>query len=56
MADPLSIAASVAGLLATAGKICSALTTFVLGCVDAPQSARDTLATVEEVRLALEIV
>ncbi|KAK4444564.1 P-loop containing nucleoside triphosphate hydrolase protein [Podospora aff. communis PSN243] len=56
MADPLSIAASVAGLLATSGKICSALSTFISGVVDAPQSARDVLTTVEEMRAALEMV
>lgn len=56
MADPLSIAAAVVGLLATAGKVCSVLSAFVSDVVDAPQTARDTLATVEEVRLALEMV
>lgn len=52
MSDPLSIAASVAGLLATAGTICTTLSSFI----DAPESARAALAAVEEVRLALEMV
>jgi len=56
MADPLSIAASVVGLLATTGKICAALSGFISGVVAAPQSAHDTLATAEEVRVALEMV
>jgi hypothetical protein len=56
MSDPFSIAASVVGLLATAGKICSVLSTFVSAVLDAPRSAREALAAVEELRLALEVV
>jgi hypothetical protein len=56
MADPLSIAASVAGLLATAGKICLVLSQFIGGTVHAPQSAQAALNAVEEVRLALDMV
>jgi hypothetical protein len=56
MADPLSIAASVAGLLTTAGKICSVLSDLVGAVSDAPQSARAALGAVEEVRSALEMV
>ncbi|KAM7198889.1 Ras family domain containing protein [Naviculisporaceae sp. PSN 640] len=56
MADPLSIASAVVGLVATAGKISLALSTYISSAVDAPQSARDTLAAVEEVRLALDLV
>ncbi len=56
MADPLSIAASVVGLLATAGKICSVLGDFVFSAADAPQSARAALTAVDEVRLALAAV
>ncbi|KAK0612145.1 hypothetical protein B0T14DRAFT_341604 [Immersiella caudata] len=56
MADPLSIAASIVGLLATSGKICSVLSSFISGVIDAPQSARDVLAAVEEMRGVLEIV
>jgi cell division control protein 24 len=56
MADPLSIAASVAGLLTTAGKICSVLSGFVGAVADAPHSARAALGAVEEVRVALEAV
>ncbi|KAK4169725.1 hypothetical protein QBC43DRAFT_306583 [Cladorrhinum sp. PSN259] len=56
MADPLSIAASVAGLVATTTKICSALSAFVSGAIDAPSSARAALIAVEEMRLALGMV
>ncbi|KAF5011586.1 hypothetical protein FDECE_2307 [Fusarium decemcellulare] len=56
MSDPLSIAASVVGLLGAAGKICTTLSSFVGSAIDAPASARTTLATVEELRLALEMV
>jgi len=56
MADPLSIAASVVGLVATAGKICAALTGLVSTVVDAPQSARDILVAVSEMRPVLEMV
>jgi hypothetical protein len=56
MADPLSIAASVVGLLAAAGKICSVLSGFVSSVVDAPQSARDALAATSELRFVLESV
>ena len=56
MADPLSIAASVVGLLAAAGKICSVLSGFVSSVIDAPQSARDALAAASELRLVLEMV
>jgi hypothetical protein len=56
MADPLSIAASVAGLLATATKIYSVLSDFISTVVDAPNSARSTLTAVEEMKLALESV
>ena len=56
MADPLSIAISVAGLLATAGKICSVLSHFIGAATDAPQSAQAALNAVEEVRFALDMV
>jgi hypothetical protein len=56
MADPLSIAVSVAGLLGTTTKICSVLSDFISSAVDAPNSARSTLALVEEMQLALESV
>ncbi len=56
MADPLSIAASVAGLLATAGKICLVLSQFIGAATDAPQSAQAALNAVEEVRSALDMV
>jgi hypothetical protein len=56
MADPLSIAASVVGLLAAAGKIGSVLSGFVSSVADAPQSARDALAAATELRFVLESV
>ncbi|OAQ74397.1 cell division control protein 42 [Purpureocillium lilacinum] len=56
MADALSIAASITGLLATASKICSALSGFVSSAIDAPDAAGAVLTTVEEMRLALEMV
>ncbi|KAM5350063.1 hypothetical protein ACJ41O_006568 [Fusarium nematophilum] len=56
MADPLSIAASVVGLLGAAGKICTTLSSFVGSAIDAPASARTALVTVEELRFALEMV
>jgi len=56
MADPLSIAASVVGLVAAASKICSALSGFVSSAVDAPQSAQHVLTVVSDTRLALEMV
>jgi len=56
MADPLSIAASVAGLAAVAGKVVKILYNFVSDIDDAPQLARSTLGTVSETRLALEAI
>jgi hypothetical protein len=53
MADGLSIAASVTGLLAVAGQISTIIYEFVSSVADAPKSARDTLAAVEEMRLVL---
>jgi hypothetical protein len=49
MSDPLSIAASIAGLITTAGYIVAALSAFA----GAPQSARDALQAVREIRLLL---
>jgi hypothetical protein len=56
MADPLSIAASVVGLLTAAGKICSALSGFISTVTNAPQSAEDALAAVSELTSVLEMV
>ena len=53
MADPLSVAASVAGLLSVAGKICTIISGFISSVADAPDSARAALAAVEEMRRAL---
>jgi hypothetical protein len=56
MADPLSIAASVVGLVTVAGKISAAITSFVLGVADVPESARAALAAVDTMRLTLASV
>jgi len=56
MADPLSIAASVVGLVTVAGKISAAMTSFVLGAADVPESARAALAAIDAMRLTLASV
>ncbi|KAK3305598.1 ras family-domain-containing protein [Chaetomium strumarium] len=56
MADPLSVAASVVGLLAAAGKVGSVLRQFVGAVADAPQSAQAALAAVEEMQLGLAMI
>ena len=53
MADPLSIAASLAGLLSVAGKISSVVIDFISSINDVPASARAALQTVEEMRVTL---
>jgi cell division control protein 24 len=53
MADPLSIAASVAGLLAVAGKISNVVSGFATSVADAPESAQQTAMACEEIRLVL---
>ncbi len=56
MADPLSIAASVAGLLSVAVKVGTIITNFISSVNDAPESARAVLTTVEGMRLTLTSV
>jgi hypothetical protein len=56
MADPLSIAASVTGLLAVAGQISSILYELVSSAAHASQSVRQAFASVEEMKLVLESV
>ncbi|KAF4994839.1 hypothetical protein FGRMN_5528 [Fusarium graminum] len=53
MADPLSIAASVVGLMGAAGKICGVLSKFINSTVDAPNSAAAALQDVEHMNLTL---
>jgi len=53
MADPLSIAASVAGLLGVAGNVCTIISGFISSVTDAPSSAQDALAAVDETRMVL---
>jgi len=56
MADPLSIAASIAGLAAAAGKIYSVLSAFVSDVADAPNSAQRALHVVDGVAVTLSMV
>ncbi|KAF5012780.1 hypothetical protein FDECE_1200 [Fusarium decemcellulare] len=56
MADPLSIAASVVGLLAAAGKVYGVLSDFVTSTADAPKSAASTLEAVEHMKFTLSSV
>ncbi|KAI8712442.1 hypothetical protein NCS52_01342400 [Fusarium sp. LHS14.1] len=56
MADPLSIAASVVGLVAAAGKVYGVLSNFVFTAADAPSSAASVLETVEQMKLTLSSV
>ncbi|KAI8653932.1 hypothetical protein NCS56_01348600 [Fusarium sp. Ph1] len=56
MADPLSIAASVVGLVAAAGKIYGVLSNFVSTAAEAPSSAASVLETVEQMKLTLSSV
>ncbi|KAH9905739.1 P-loop containing nucleoside triphosphate hydrolase protein [Xylariomycetidae sp. FL2044] len=53
MGDPLSIAASVAGLLALSGKIYVVLSSLVSQANKAPQSTYDLLLSVTEMRTSL---
>ncbi|KAJ8129928.1 hypothetical protein O1611_g3700 [Lasiodiplodia mahajangana] len=56
MADPLSIAASVAGLIALSGSLYSIIRDFVDQAANPPQSAHTLLLGVSEVRLVLGAV
>src|SRR6188768_3659659 len=56
MADPLSIAASVAGLLTVAVKISAVISDFISSINDVPESARAALTAVEGMRLTLTSV
>ncbi|KAF4457352.1 cell division control protein 42 [Fusarium austroafricanum] len=56
MADPLSIAASIVGLLAAGGKVCEVLSTFINSTVDAPNSAAAALQNVEHMNLTLHSI
>ena len=56
MADPLSIAAGVVGLLATARKVCTLLSGFVSSVADAPQLAHTALVTVNQLSFTLDSV
>jgi len=54
--DPLSISASVAGLLALSGSIYSILARFTSSINDAPRSAHSAMVAVEGMRIALSSV
>jgi hypothetical protein len=54
--DPLSISASVAGLLALSGSIYSILARFTSSVNDAPRSAHLVMVAVEGMRMALSSV
>jgi cell division control protein 24 len=56
MSDPLSIAASIAGLITITGKVGVVLKSFVSSLHDAPESARRALASVVEMRGILQSV
>lgn len=51
--DPLSVAASVVGLLGAAGKITSVLTTLLRSTKDAPKFAHATLREVSDISATL---
>ncbi|KAK1759922.1 hypothetical protein QBC47DRAFT_117525 [Echria macrotheca] len=56
MADPLSIAASVAGLLGVAAKLSTVIGNFIANVSDAPESSRWALSVVTETRLTLQSI
>ncbi|KAI0965470.1 hypothetical protein F4678DRAFT_333354 [Xylaria arbuscula] len=56
MADPLSIAASVAGLIALSGGICKLIRAFIRHVTNPPQYAQILLLSVMEMRMVLESV
>ncbi|KAK1701611.1 hypothetical protein BDP67DRAFT_572627 [Colletotrichum lupini] len=56
MADPLSIAGSVAGLLATAVKVYNTTYNFVSSAIDAPESAMQMFQLIEETMMTLSSV
>ncbi|KAK0369496.1 hypothetical protein CLIM01_13146 [Colletotrichum limetticola] len=56
MADPLSIAGSVAGLLATAVKVYNTTSNFVSSAIDAPESAIQMFQLIEETKITLSSV
>ena len=51
--DPLSVAASVVGLLGAAAKISTLLTTFIYGTKDAPNIANGVLQEVSDISSCL---
>ncbi|KAI0908574.1 P-loop containing nucleoside triphosphate hydrolase protein [Ustulina deusta] len=56
MADPLSIAASVAGLIALSGSLYKMIGDFVERAANPPQSAHALLLSVSEMRMVLQSV
>ena len=56
MADPLSIAASIVGLIAATGKVYNAVSSLIATTAGAPSSAASTLEIVSDMRLTLAAV
>ena len=54
MADPLSVAASVVGILSTAAHVSKKLFDFVQNTKDAPEQARTTLSEINDLRGILQ--
>ena len=54
MGDPLSVAASVAGLLSLAGQISSALGTYIFNIRDVPSFAQSIRSEVDSFRSSLD--
>ncbi|KAL8932104.1 MAG: hypothetical protein Q9211_006529 [Gyalolechia sp. 1 TL-2023] len=52
--DPISVSASILGLLGAAAKVTEALTSFVLGVKDAPRLARSVIAEVQDLKICLQ--
>ena len=55
MTDPLSVAAGVVGLLATAAKVSGRLSGFISSMAEAPELAQLALAQVNELSFTLDI-
>lgn len=53
MADPLSMAAAITGLISTAVNVSSFVSEFILSMLNAPDSAHETLDVVQQTRLIL---
>ncbi|KAL8935299.1 MAG: hypothetical protein Q9216_005498 [Gyalolechia sp. 2 TL-2023] len=52
--DPISVSASILGILGAAAKVSEVLTSFIHGVKDAPRLARNVIAEVEDLSLCLQ--